>query len=132
MLEHTYVLVVDDDAQSRQLMVDLMELIGIPVKAAENGVEALMHIRKKPPGFAIVDLLMPGMHGLTLLSRLKLDLELHRIPTMVITGAPLTSAEISKLSDSVLGVIRKGDLSMQDIAYVVEETLKATQPVRPV
>jgi CheY-like chemotaxis protein len=124
MPKDPYVLVVDDDPRSRQLMVDLMELVGIPVKTAGTGVEALRHIRKKAPGFVIVDLLMPGMHGLTLLSRLKLDLEHHRIPTLVITGAPLSSAEIAKLSSSVLGVVRKGDISMQDIAYVIEETLK--------
>lgn len=128
MLEDTYVLVVDDDPRSRELMVDLIELLGVPVKAASNGVEALMYIRKKTPGFVIVDLMMPGMHGLTLLSRLKLDLEHHRIPTLVLTGAPLSGVEVSKLSDSVLGVVRKGDISMQDIAYVIEETLKDAPP----
>jgi CheY-like chemotaxis protein len=128
MRDDTYVLIVDDNPDMRALMSELVEFMGIPVKVARDGIEALQHIHEKTPGFVILDLLMPRMHGLTMLSRLKLDLEMHNIPTLILTSVPLTEREASLLSDSTLGVVRKGDMSLEEIGYLIEETLNGSRP----
>jgi CheY-like chemotaxis protein len=121
--EDTYVLIVDDSPDNREIMTELVRSMDIPVRVATDGHEALQHIHQKAPGFVILDLMMPGMSGLSVLARLKLDIEKHKIPTLIITSLPLTEREIDLLSASVLGVIRKGDIDMKDLAYLIQETL---------
>jgi two-component system, response regulator RegA len=49
-------LIVDDDAPFRQRLARAMEARGFIVTAAETAEEAMLHARKSPPAFAVVDL----------------------------------------------------------------------------
>lgn len=63
-----WVLVVDDDQQMRDMLTEQLEAFGISVTAADGGEAALQVMQSKPsaPLLAIVDVMMPGMDGLTL------------------------------------------------------------------
>jgi CheY-like chemotaxis protein len=60
-----FVLVVDDDATIRDLLVRMLHTMGRNVVAAETGQEALSAARRHPSSLtlALVDLTMPGMNG---------------------------------------------------------------------
>ncbi len=74
------ILVVDDMAISRQLLVQMLEQIGIgSVRTASDGGQALSALRANPADLVICDLDMPGMDGLTLLRRLRADRRFCRI-----------------------------------------------------
>jgi CheY-like chemotaxis protein len=121
----TYVLVVDDDPDALALMSALISSMGVEVQAARNGHEALERIREKTPGFVVLDLMMPGMDGFGVMSRLQLDPKTRNIPILILTAARLQESDILDLRGTVLGVIRKGDLDLDDISRVILETLKA-------
>jgi CheY-like chemotaxis protein len=60
------ILVVDDEAVIRDMMVDILDLEGYPVEVARNGREALEKVRAAHPrtGYLIfLDLMMPVMDG---------------------------------------------------------------------
>jgi two-component system response regulator HydG len=65
------VLVVDDDAELRVLLVRLLGARGFAVTTAERGEEALARARDEELDVALVDLHMPGLDGMATLSRLK-------------------------------------------------------------
>lgn len=70
------ILVVDDDAQLRGWMHDLLEPLGFELAEAQHGAEALALLGQQDqvqglPDLALVDVAMPVMDGLTLASRLQ-------------------------------------------------------------
>jgi CheY-like chemotaxis protein len=127
-LADTYVLVVDDDPDALALMSALVASMGIGVKVARDGHEALERIRENTPGFVVLDLMMPRMDGFGVLSRLQLDPKTRDIPILILTAARLSEGDVLDLRGTVLGVVRKGDLDLDDISRVIEETLKARKP----
>ncbi len=67
-LSKRQVLVVDDDASVRDTVARLLMSAGYDVVAAEDGLEALLHLNKVIPDVIVSDLNMPGMSGFDLLS----------------------------------------------------------------
>jgi DNA-binding response OmpR family regulator len=58
------VLVVEDDAEVREVMAEGLALHGFTVLEATSGVEAFLHLRRARPGAAVLDLNMPRLGGL--------------------------------------------------------------------
>jgi DNA-binding response OmpR family regulator len=63
------VLVVDDDEIIRGMLVWLFEEAGYSVRQAADGSEALTELGSRPPDCMILDLMMPGVDGQTVLLR---------------------------------------------------------------
>jgi signal transduction histidine kinase/DNA-binding response OmpR family regulator len=79
------VLVVDDDPASRELLERYLTREGFRVATAANGDEALATARQVRPNAITLDVLMPGKDGWSVLAALKADLELARIPVVMIS-----------------------------------------------
>ena len=60
------ILIVEDNADARESLVALLELLGHHVTAAESGFTALSSIRRSLPRLALVDIGLPDMDGLAL------------------------------------------------------------------
>jgi len=80
------VLVVDDE-------VDILELIkynlakdGFEVVTVETGEAALEQVRKKPPALIVLDLMLPGLDGLTVCKQLKRHPSTAGIPILMLTA----------------------------------------------
>jgi len=81
------ILIVDDDALTRDVMVRALEPLGVPLLEASTGYQAL-HILTENPSVALVvlDLVMPGQHGVDTLEEIKRHNE--QLPVIVVTGYP--------------------------------------------
>ncbi len=64
------ILVVDDEALARKLLKDFLEVKGYDVITASGGKEALEKIKEKPD-IVLLDIMMPDMHGLKVLDKIK-------------------------------------------------------------
>ena len=80
------VLVVDDEPDSLEVAGDLLEMVGVVVLTANNGVEGLEQARANLPHFIISDLSMPEMSGWEMLKRLKADESTRDIPVIALTA----------------------------------------------
>jgi CheY-like chemotaxis protein len=83
----TSVLVVEDDADLREAINDVLRSAGYGVVTAADGNEALAVARQQPPSLIITDLMMPGMSGWQLLDVLRTDAGLAAIPVFIMTAA---------------------------------------------
>ena len=81
------VMVVDDDASSRELMAIVLRKEGWRVVEAGSGEVALEMARKLKPSAITLDIMMPRMDGWSVLTALKADPELASIPVVVVTVA---------------------------------------------
>ncbi len=66
-------LVVDDEKGVREALVQLFEYEGHDVRAAEDGPDALITAESFHPDVILLDIKMPGMNGLDVLERLKVE-----------------------------------------------------------
>jgi CheY-like chemotaxis protein len=79
------VLVVDDDPVMLDMMTRFLTKEGFRVVAAARGEEALRCAREYRPRAITLDVMMPGMDGWAVLSRLKADPDLAAIPVIMLT-----------------------------------------------
>ncbi|MEX2283235.1 MAG: response regulator [Gemmatimonadota bacterium] len=79
------VLVIDDDADSRVLMTQMLQDAGYEVIAANAGIQGLRMAREFRPRAILLDLMMPGMSGFDVLKELKADADLCHIPVVVVS-----------------------------------------------
>jgi CheY-like chemotaxis protein len=80
------VLVVDDDADLRELLRFQLELGGSEVIEATNAEEALALARVRRPQVALIDLALPTMGGLALAERMRTDPERSKIRLIAMSG----------------------------------------------
>jgi CheY-like chemotaxis protein len=62
------ILVVDDELSLREVLTEVLTRAGYEVATAENGFDALLHLKRSIPNVIISDLNMPRMSGFELLS----------------------------------------------------------------
>lgn len=79
------VLVIDDDAATRDLMKRFLNREGYHVVLATNGEEGLRLARTSHPIIITCDVMMPGMDGWAVLQALKSDSDTMHIPVIMLT-----------------------------------------------
>jgi len=82
------ILVVDDDATSRKLLVRGLSSAGDDCRESDNALEALKRVRGEQPSLLLLDFKMPGLDGAELLKRLRSDPDpsIAQIPVIMLTG----------------------------------------------
>lgn len=79
----SYLLVVEDEAAIRQLLVDYLQQAGHVVKAIERGDDALAQIRRDPPELVLLDVMLPGIDGLEVCRHVR---EFSHVPVIFLTA----------------------------------------------
>jgi DNA-binding response OmpR family regulator len=86
------ILVVDDDPDIVRLLKYFLEAKGRQVQTASTGAEALELFKREPPDLVILDVILPGMDGWTVLQKIR---ESSQVPVLMLTGkdAPTDKAK---------------------------------------
>jgi two-component system, cell cycle response regulator DivK len=87
------ILVVEDQADSRRIIRDMLAATEYEVIEAENGEEALAAIAKQRPDLILMDVQLPIMDGYTATRRIKADPVLQSIPIIAVTSFALDGEE---------------------------------------
>jgi CheY-like chemotaxis protein len=83
------ILVVDDDIEVRSALADVFQMHGYTVELAANGADAIDLLeRGHRPDVVLVDLLMPGVIGHSLLEYMRGDQQLSQIPVAIVSASP--------------------------------------------
>jgi CheY-like chemotaxis protein len=101
----TCVLVVDDDPWIQWMIADDLVDRGYEVVTAQDGVEALQHVREVRPDVIVMDLLLPRLDGWELATRCRAVAGGVAIPIVVVSAA--RDPELPDASCGVRGHIRK-------------------------
>ena len=80
------VLIVEDDPETRQLYVTVFESEGFRTDEAHNGLQALEKANAIPPDLILTDIAVPGIDGIELCRRLRLNKRTAGIPLLAVTG----------------------------------------------
>jgi CheY-like chemotaxis protein len=80
------ILVIDDEPDVVSYLSAFLEDEGFHVLEAGNGPDGLTLAREQAPDLITLDITMPGMSGIEVLTTLRRDEGLSRIPVIIITG----------------------------------------------
>jgi PAS domain S-box-containing protein len=83
------VLVIEDDADSRDLLVDLLRNAGCTVMQAVDGLEGLARCRSERFDIVFSDIRMPHMNGVEMITRLRADPFTAKLPVVAVSASSL-------------------------------------------
>ena len=119
------ILLVDDDAMTRMLMREQLEMSTYEVQEAASGIEALEKMEQFIPSVIILDLLMPAMNGFEFLHNLQERSKYKNVPVIVMTAKDLSPEERGKLTTNVQKVFCKGVCDRQTLLEDVKHFLSS-------
>jgi len=99
--------IIDDEVVFRQMLASALSRVrGLVVAGAfKDGKSGLEHCLKDPPGLVVVDLYLPGMHGLEVVREIRAKLPNTRI--LVLTGHPDGDLPARLIAQGVHGFVDK-------------------------
>lgn len=80
------VLIVDDESSLRTLVRVNLEVDGLDVSEAVDGIEAMNMLQESKPDLILLDIMMPGKDGIEVLEELAADKNLRDIPVILLTA----------------------------------------------
>jgi len=115
------ILVVDDQVSMRDMLTDMLEILGYEAAAAESGQQALSRLGGESFHLVIADLNMPRMDGMALLGHIKQSWP--GLPVVIITGYRTVHTERKILQKGADGFIPK-PCTMKRVKDIVANALK--------
>ncbi|QDG51013.1 response regulator [Persicimonas caeni] len=126
------VLVVEDEADTREMVRRHLDRAGWQVETAENGRVALERLEEGlVPDVVVLDLMMPEVDGFEVAATMRQKPDWADIPIVVLTAMDLSDADHAQLRDSVSRILQKGSTSIDSVVDHILEALdsKAAAPV---
>lgn len=80
------VLIIEDDQFLRELISRKLTEEGLNVSVACDGEEGINKVKSEKPGIVLLDLIIPGIDGFEVLSRMKKDPEMSLIPVIILSN----------------------------------------------
>jgi CheY-like chemotaxis protein len=112
---HCPVLIVEDDADLREMMAQLLSLEGFQTAAVANGREALDYLhQRESPDVILLDLMMPVMDGWEFRRHQQADPALARVPVIV-----LSALDHSRTGDVTASAFLKKPLDFDRLLQLV-------------
>ena len=123
------VLIVDDDAASRELLEVRLGALKCEAVMAADGREALSAIRRETPALVLLDLQMPGMDGMEVLRTLRRDG--MDLPVIVITAHGSIQSAVEAMKEGAYDFILK-PFDPKHLEIVVRKALERERLTREV
>ena len=114
--ETRQILVIEDDQNTADMVLNLLESVGFSTNNVDDGVSALEHIATAPPDLILLDLSLPDMDGLDVLRWVR---DRSFLPVIVISG-------FSKEHDKVVALEAGAD-DFMDKPFSPEELVARVQ-----
>lgn len=80
------ILIVEDDRFLRELITQKLAKEGFDIIEAINGEEGIKKTKEEKPDLVLLDLILPGIDGFEVLSKIKEDVALAQIPVIVLSN----------------------------------------------
>jgi threonine synthase len=118
------IVIVEDEPDARILLRRILQhQRKYNIYEASDGTSGIALIREQRPDLVLLDLMMPGIDGFTVLDIMKTDADLHEIPVIVITAKDLNRGDYKRLSGRVETLLQKGSFMEEELYESINEVL---------
>ena len=118
-----FILVVDDNLDFGLACKDLLKRDGFSVKIATRGEEAVKILEESIPSLILLDLVMPGMDGFSVILALRSKERWKNIPVVVLTGKPLSDEDHKSLDPYISDYLMKDSFTTAAISGTIKRIL---------
>lgn len=80
------ILIIEDDKFLRELIVSKLSMEKFEILEAVDGEEGIKKIQSEKPNLILLDLILPGIDGFEVLSKMKQDVSLKSIPVIILSN----------------------------------------------
>jgi len=116
------ILVIEDDANIRESLVELLEMKSFELISAENGAEGLKLAQDTLPDLIVCDVMMPGMNGYEVVEAIRKDSRMKNLP-FIFLSAKAMDADIDYGKKLGANSYLTKPFRAQDLFSVVDELL---------
>ena len=117
------ILVVEDEVDIATLVSFNLQRVGYAVDMVHDGREGLEKILKDQPDLVILDLMLPGMDGFSILKEMQRDIRANTIPVLMLTAKSQIDDRIRGLESGVDDYLTK-PFSPKELILRVQAVLK--------
>ncbi|MCC6849151.1 MAG: response regulator [Deltaproteobacteria bacterium] len=121
------ILVVDDNENATRMTARMLSGLGFEVTTALDGPSALSQIAERHPDCILLDVMMPRMSGLEVLSRLKRDPATTAIPVILLTAKSQDEDVLTGYREGAEYYLTK-PCTTRDLAYGIRLVLGNRRP----
>ena len=118
---------VEDDASIRDIELYALNSAGFATKGFDDGLAFWEALKKEQPQLVLLDVMLPGMDGIELLTKMKQELAYKQIPVILATAKGQEYDRIRGLDLGADDYIVK-PFSMMEMVSRVKAVLRRTQP----
>ena len=116
------ILIIEDNEKNRRLIRDVLRVKGYNTIDTETSEEGLKLALERSPALILMDILLPGMDGITAMKKLKAEPKTNSIPIIAITASAMTNNRTSMLAEGFDGYQPK-PISLKDFLAEVQRVL---------
>ncbi len=127
-LSNPSILIIDDDQYFRESIGEFLDNQGYKIFLAENGPSGLDRFDSQKPDLLMLDLNMPRMSGLEVLSKVKK--KAPEIPIILVSGTSILQEVIETLHKGAWDFIAKPIVDLSLLKYSIEKVLKNAELIR--
>jgi two-component system, NtrC family, response regulator AtoC len=121
MKERTQILIIDDEAPSREALVLLLKNAGHDVRGAGSGTEAFKLLAEESCDIIITDLFLPDLNGIDILKQVKS--ESPAIEVILITGHASAETAVRAMKEGAFDYITK-PLNFDELRIIVDKAVE--------
>lgn len=118
------ILIVEDDAASRKLARDVLQVKGYQTLESDTAEEGIRLAKTQRPALILMDIQLPGMSGIDALQHLRADADTHDIPVIAVTASVMTQQQQSVL-DAGFDAFERKPISVAGLLEKVRRLVKA-------
>jgi len=116
------ILIIEDNADNRTLLKDLLEIKGYQVLEAGDSEAGLRIAREQKPDLVLMDIQMPGVTGLTVIRELKSEQKTKEIKILAVTSFAMSEDKERILGAGCDGYVTK-PISTRELPALIGEML---------
>ena len=124
MVETTRILIIDDDENIRKVLTTILEDEGYDVESVDTAKKAIERTRRKFYNLALIDIRLPDMEGIELLTKMKNTTP--KIRKIIITGYPTLQNAVEAVNRGADAYIMK-PFDMEKVLEEIKDQLKKQQ-----
>lgn len=119
------ILIIEDDADLREVLVEKLRLSGLEVIEAADGAEGLAKAFEVHPDLVVLDIIMPKMDGLAVLRKIREDGWGAQVPIVILTNINANEKLVEALEIGIDEYLIKAEWKLEAVVEKIKSIVGA-------
>jgi DNA-binding response OmpR family regulator len=117
------ILIIEDETSLIEVLANKITSEGFEVIKASNGEEGLETALSSHPDLILLDIIMPKMDGITMLTKLREDAWGRNVPVVILTNLSDNEIVARSIQNGVYDYLVKADWNIEDLVVKIKQKL---------